>query len=690
MALDAQLRDQLSRRFDMLLPQLDERQKRLALGTEARLIGHGGVRGVALAAQVSEATVRAGVSELVAADSSLPVGRSRRPGGGRKPAWKHDPGLVEALLGLVEPDERGDPVSPLRWTTKSLRHLADELSRSGHPVSAPTVGRLLKANGFSLQSTSKTLEGVQHPDRDAQFRYINEQVKSQQADGQPVISVDAKKKEHLGQLPAAGREWRPKGNPIAVEDHSFFATGPDVPLAVPYGIYDIAADAGWVTVGVDHDTSAFAVASIRRWWRGAGSQEYPHARRLLITADAGGSNSYRYRLWKAELAAFAAETGLTVTVCHFPPGTSKWNKIEHRLFSAITLNWRGRPLTSHEVVVATINATRTRRGLNVHAELDEQTYPLGIAVSKQELRQLPIQPHEHHGEWNYTIAPTGAEAAPTTADERARDRTEALHLLADQRITGMSGQELAALAEKLAPAQRAQAAQRHFEQRGGPRRRARGAGSKRILTPADGVLITVVYQRQVCSQKVLGELLGLSDMTIGMVIAETRQLLGENGVQISPATLRFTTAAALRDYAASDQPLPERSRILQLLSHPDLTGIPPADLAAMTARVRKVLEARGERHRHRRRDGETLPGARGGVFTQKITPDERILVTILYLRKLCSQDTLAELFTVSRRTIGNVIREVGPTLAQDGYTPTPTDKRFPDAKRIINAATRQS
>jgi hypothetical protein len=590
----------------------------------------------------------------------------------------------------VEPDERGDPVSPLRWTTKSLRHLADELSRSGHPVSAPTVGRLLKANGFSLQSTSKTLEGVQHPDRDAQFRYINEQVKSQQADGQPVISVDAKKKEHLGQLPAAGREWRPKGNPIAVEDHSFFATGPDVPLAVPYGIYDIAADAGWVTVGVDHDTSAFAVASIRRWWRGAGSQEYPHARRLLITADAGGSNSYRYRLWKAELAAFAAETGLTVTVCHFPPGTSKWNKIEHRLFSAITLNWRGRPLTSHEVVVATINATRTRRGLNVHAELDEQTYPLGIAVSKQELRQLPIQPHEHHGEWNYTIAPTGAEVAPTTADERARDRTEALHLLADQRITGMSGQELAALAEKLAPAQRAQAAQRHFEQRGGPRRRARGAGSKRVLTPADGVLITVVYQRQVCSQKVLGELLGLSDMTIGMVVAETRQLLGENGVQISPATLRFTTAAALRDYAASDQPLPERSRILQLLSHPDLTGIPPADLAAMTARVRKVLEARGERHRHRRRDGETLPGARGGVFTQKITPDERILVTILYLRKLCSQDTLAELFTVSRRTIGNVIREVGPTLAQDGYTPTPTDKRFPDAQRIINAATRQS
>jgi Rhodopirellula transposase DDE domain/Helix-turn-helix of DDE superfamily endonuclease len=690
MAVDALLRDQLSRRFDVLLPYLDERQKRLALATEARLIGHGGVRAVAVAAGVSEATVRAGVSELEAADSSLPVGRSRRPGGGRKPASQHDPSLVKALLGLVEPDERGDPMSPLRWTTKSLRHLAEELSRSGHPVSAPTVGRLLKTNGFSLQSTSKTLEGVQHPDRDAQFRYISEQVKTHQADGQPVISVDAKKKEQLGQLPAAGREWRPKGDPVAVEDHSFFTAGPDVPLAVPYGIYDIAADAGWVNVGVDHDTSAFAVASIRRWWRQAGSHEYPGANRLLITADAGGSNSYRYRLWKAELAAFAAEAGLSITICHFPPGTSKWNKIEHRLFSAITLNWRGRPLTSHEVVLATINTTRTRRGLNVHAELDENTYPLGIAVSTQELRQLPIQPHEHHGEWNYTIAPTGTKTAPVTADDRARNRVEALRLLADERITGMSGTQLSALADQLAPAQHAQAAQRRFEQRGGPRRRARGAGSTRILTPADAVLITVVYQRQVCSQKVLGELLGVSDMPIGLIISETRQLLGENDIQISPATLRFKTAAELRDYATSERSLPERSRTPQLLAHPELTGMPPAELAAMTARVRKVLQARGERHRHRRRGGETLPGARGGVFTQKITPEERVLATVLYQRKLCSQDTLAELFTVSRRTIGNVIREVGPALTQDGYTPTPADRRFPTARSIIDTATRHS
>ena len=460
-----------------------------------------------------------------------------------------------------------------------------------------------------------------------------------------------------------------------------------MPLAVPYGIYDIATDAGWVNVGVDHDTSAFAVASIRRWWHQAGSQEYPGANRLLITADAGGSNSYRYRLWKAELAAFAAEARLQVTICHFPPGTSKWNKIEHRLFSAITLNWRGRPLKSHEVVLATINTTRTRRGLTVHAELDQNTYPLGIAVSKKELLKLPIQPHDHHGEWNYTIAPTGAKQMPVTADDRIRNRIQALRLLADERITGMSGSEFAALAEKLAPAQQAQGAQRRFEQRGGPRRRARGAGSDRILTPADAVLITVIYHRQVCSQKVLGELLGISDMTIGMLFSETRQLLRENNIQISPTTLRFNTAAQLRDYADSDRPLPERSRIPQLLAHPALTGMPPADLAALTARVGPVLEARGERHRHRRRGGETLPGARGGVFTQKITPAERILAAVLYQRGLCSQDTLAELFTVSRRTIGNVVREVGPALTQDGYTPTPAQQRLPNAEAVIDAAT---
>src|SRR3954463_15982436 len=383
MRVDEEARGQLATRFEVLLPHLDERQQRLALGTEARLLGHGGVAAVADAARVSPTTVRRGVGELDAGEEPLPAGRARRAGGGRKPVTAHDPELAAALLELVEPNARGDPMSPLRWTTKSLRHLAAELTAQGHPVSAPTVGRLLRTAGFSLQGTAKTLEGKQHPDRDAQFAYINEQVKAHQVAGAPVISVDAKKKEQLGQLPAAGREWRPKGDPVEVEGHSFFSMGPEGPLAIPYGVYDLGTDAGWVNVGVDHDTSAFAVASIRRWWGARGALDHPGASKLLITADAGGSNSYRYRLWKAELAVLAAETGLTITVCHFPPGTSKWNKIEHRLFSQITMNWRGRPLTSHQVVVATIAATRTRTGLRVAAELDPGSSPLGAAVTAE-------------------------------------------------------------------------------------------------------------------------------------------------------------------------------------------------------------------------------------------------------------------------------------------------------------------
>jgi transposase len=685
MPVDAEVRGQLARRFEVLLPHLNERQQRLALATEARLLGHGGIRAVAEASGVSATTVRNGVAELESGEDSLPVGRARRSGGGRKRASEQDPELTAALLGLVEPDERGDPMSPLRWTTKSLRHLAEQLARQGHPVSAPTVGRLLRDNGFSLQGTAKTLEGAQHPDRDAQFTYINEQVKAHQDAGEPVISVDAKKKEQLGQLPAAGREWRPKGDPVQVEDHSFFAAGPDVELAVPYGVYDLTADAGWVNVGVDHDTSAFAVASIRRWWQARGATDYPGARRLLITADAGGSNSYRYRLWKAELAALAAETGLTITVCHFPPGTSKWNKIEHRLFSQITMNWRGRPLTSHEVVVATIASTRTRTGLQVHAELDAGDYPLGVAVTREQLRLLPIEAHAQHGRWNYTIAPTGGQVAPVGAQERSRARTSALHVLADQRLTGMSRHELAALAEALAPAQEAQAAQRCFEQRGGQRRRAPGAGSKGLLSAADRVLVTVVYLRQICSQNVLSDLLGINTNSIGQAIAETRQLLNEHHRTITPTTLRFTTASALTEFVSSDQPEPPRSRVSDRLANPALTGLSRAELAAMTERVKHVQDARNERHRHRRRGGERLPGARGGVFQQKITNDERVLATVLYQRKLCTQDTLAELFEVSRRTIGDVVHELGPILTQDGFTPTPAAARFATAAEILTA-----
>ncbi|MCL2734750.1 MAG: ISAzo13 family transposase, partial [Actinomycetia bacterium] len=346
----------LAAKFQAIFPHLDERQRRLLMGAEARSLGHGGIRLVARAAGVREATVSLGVSEL---DSGAePLGRVRHPGGGRKRAADLDPGLLPALLALVEPDERGDPMSPLRWTVKSTRALAAELTAQGHKVSADTVGDLLKGEGFSLQGNVKTVEGKQHPDRDGQFRYINEQVKDHQGTGDPVISVDTKKKELVGEFSRAGRQWRPKGSPPAALVHDFpeDAAG----KAVPYGVYDITADTGWVNVGTDHDTAAFAVESVRRWWNAAGKEDYPQARRLRVTAGAGGSNGYRTRAWKAELAALALETGLEVTVCHFPPGTSKWNKVEHRLFSHITMNWRGRPLTSHEVIVQTIAATTTR------------------------------------------------------------------------------------------------------------------------------------------------------------------------------------------------------------------------------------------------------------------------------------------------------------------------------------------
>src|ERR1700734_127619 len=320
----------------------------------------------------------------------LLLGRARRPGGGRKRAAEADPGLVPALLALVQPKERGDPMSPLRWTTESTRDLAGELGRQGHRVSADTVARLLRAEGFSLQGNAKTIEGKLHPDRDGQIRYINERARARAAAGEPVISVDTKKKEQIGQYANAGRAWRPKGDPVIVRDHDFPA--PDEPKAIPSGIYDLAANTGFVNVGTDHDTAAFAVESIRRWWQARGRRDYPDARRLLITADAGGSNGYRTRAWKAGLAALARETGLEITCCHFPPGTSKWNHIDHRLFSALTMNWRGRPLTSHEVVVNTIAATTTRTGLAVAAELDPGTYATGIKISNEQMAALPVTP----------------------------------------------------------------------------------------------------------------------------------------------------------------------------------------------------------------------------------------------------------------------------------------------------------
>jgi hypothetical protein len=396
----------LAAKFDAIMPHLDERQRRLVLGAEARSLGHGGVSLVARASGVSRVTVTAGVAELEAGQDPTP-GRARRAGGGRKPLTHNDSGLLDALDALVKPETRGDPMTRLRWTTKSTRTLADELTRQGHQVSHHSVGRLLTGPlGYSLQGNAKTVEGTQSPDRDAQFGYINDQVTGALTDGDPAISVDAKKKELVGEYANKGRTWRPAGDPRRVDVHDFPG---EQGKAIPYGVYDVGADTGWVSVGNDGDTASFAVATIARWWTTVGRPAYPDTTRLLITADAGGSNGYRLRLWKKELAAFANDSGLTITVCHMPPGTSKWNKIEHRLFSHISMNWAGQPLTSHEVAVNLITATTTRTGLSVHAERDTDTYPRGIKIPDREMKILVAQhvtPHTWHGDWNYTITPT--------------------------------------------------------------------------------------------------------------------------------------------------------------------------------------------------------------------------------------------------------------------------------------------
>lgn len=398
--------ESLARRYEVLRPHLTEWQRRLWLGAEARELGPGGAGTVAAAVGVAADTVRRGRAEIDDTQAP-PVGRSRRPGGGRKRAEIHDPGLVAALESLIDPETRGDPESPLRWTTKSLRTLARALREQGHQVSEFVVRRLLRQLGYSLQANVKTAEGGQHADRDAQFAYLNAQVSDHQQAGCPVVSVDAKKKELVGNFKNGGREWMPAGAPERVNIYDFI--DPAAGKVTPYGVYDLAANTGWVSVGTDHDTAAFAVATIARWWHTLGRDAYPDADRLLITADGGGSNGYRTRLWKTELAAFAASTGLQVTVCHLPPGTSKWNKIEHRLFSHISMNWRGRPLTSHEVIVQTIAATTTGTGLSVHAELDTDPYPTGVKIPDEEIQALTrsgtLTRHTFHGEWNYTLHP---------------------------------------------------------------------------------------------------------------------------------------------------------------------------------------------------------------------------------------------------------------------------------------------
>ncbi|HEX4659603.1 MAG TPA: ISAzo13 family transposase [Streptosporangiaceae bacterium] len=553
MGIAVEVQESLAAKFAALFPHLDERQRRLVAGAEARALGHGGIGVVAAAAGMRPGTVSRGVTELDSGQE--PAQRARRPGGGRKRLADLDPGLRPALLALVEPDMRGDPESPLRWTTRSLRVLAAELTVRGHPVSPDTVADLLHEAGFSLQGNAKTLEGSQHPDRDAQFRYINEQARAHRRAGDPVVSVDTKKKELVGAFKNGGREWRPKGDPAPVSTHDY--VDPELGKAIPYGIYDVTANAGWVNVGTDHDTAAFAVESIRRWWTAAGQAAYPRARRLLVTADAGGSNGYRTRAWKAELAGLAAQTGLEITVCHFPPGTSKWNAIEHRLFSHISMNWRGRPLTSHEVIVNTIAATTTRTGLRVHAELDTRCYPAGQVISDAQMAGLPLARHDWHGEWNYTLHPAPAQPAatsPAPPTPRRPDRSWLKH----PALTGLTAPQWDTLAAQVAVARHAQREAALHQRRGAARQAAAGTGRKAVLTLEDRITITLLARRFTLPGPELATLFQVSTTTINKVISQTQPLLTITGHRIEPAGPPLRSLTELAQHAANAGiPIPE-------------------------------------------------------------------------------------------------------------------------------------
>jgi transposase len=392
-----------ARRFKLLEKQLDERMRRCVAAAEAEALGPRGISIVSRATGVSRRAIRRGLKELRETTRAPPTGRIREPGGGRKRATEKDPTLRRDLEQLVEPTTRGDPESPLRWTCKSVRQLATALTQQGHRVSHQLISELLHELGYSLQANRKTIEGASHPDRNAQFEYINRQVRGFLRTSDPVISVDTKKKELVGNFKNGGREHRPSGDPEHVLVHDF--VDPELGRAIPYGVYDIGQNVGWVSVGIDHDTASFAVESIRRWWQHMGQPQYPKAARLLVTADAGGSNGPRLRLWRVELQRLAYELGFPITVCHFPPGTSKWNKIEHRLFSFISMNWRGKPLLSYQVIVSLIAATTTQAGLRIEAALDRHAYPAGVKVSDAEVKRVNLKPARFHGDWNYTVRP---------------------------------------------------------------------------------------------------------------------------------------------------------------------------------------------------------------------------------------------------------------------------------------------
>jgi hypothetical protein len=534
----------LAGKFAEILPHLDERQRRLYLGSEARALGGGlaaAVAVVAEAAGVSRATVMAGAAALAGGAAPVP-GRARRPGAGRRRLEVKDPGLAAALTELLEASTRGDPCSPLRWTTLSLAGIAGELARRGHRCGKDAVRRMLAGDGYSLRGNSRTIEGKQHPDRDAQFRYINDQAKAFLAAGDPVISVDAKKKEQVGPYGRPGRTWRPKGDPVRVRDHDF----PDKTLGkvTPYGVYDVAANTGFVNVGTDRGTAAFAVESIRRWWHALGEAAYAGQRRLLVTCDAGGANDWRSWTWKAELAELARQTGLAITVCHFPPGTSKWNKIEHRLFSAITRNWRGRPLVSHEVIISTIAAVTTATGLTVQAMLDAGKYPGRVKISGKRIKDLEdrvLDRHAFHGEWNYTLRP--APAAPAPAPPPPRPDLAALAALA-----GVP--DFSALLAAVAVAWQARREQRLHLARGGARRKHSGCGPRTL--PFEAIVAAAAcHLRLGMTYYLLSQLLGAHDSTISLAAGRITPLLAEHGITPQAGGTRISTLDQLREHAAA-------------------------------------------------------------------------------------------------------------------------------------------
>ena len=558
MGADAEFLGRLGPELQLVLPRLDERSRRLVLGMAARAAGEGGAGAVAALTGASWQTVANGAAELESG-AGAPEGRVRRPGGGRKKLAGTDPGLAGALLALVEDSVRGDPESPLTWTTRSMKNLAGGLAAAGHPCSPQTAWRMLKAEGFTMQSNAKAAEGRQHPERDAQFRYIAAQAREHQAAGQPVISVDAKKKEQLGEYGQAGREWAPAGTPVVVRSHDF--PDRDGQHAIPYGVYDEDANAGFVNVGTDGNTAALAVESVRRWWNLIGKDAYPRAARLLVIADAGGSNGYKNRAWKAGLAELARETGLEITVCHFPPGTSKWNKIEHRLFCQISLAWRGRPLTSYDVIINTIGAVSTGTGLTARAVLDENRYPTGLAVSDAQMKDIEdrcLTRHGFRGEWNYTLLAVPRPAPQPEPRPASPARPCAQGTLSHPALTGMDPDDLHALAATLEIPFAARREHDNYARRGRRRvnavRNGTGSNGSRRLDVLDHVLALRLRAHLRLPVHLTGALLGVDRTTVSHAVTLTRQLLAASGTPLPPAGpppgTRLRTLGDLHEYAA--------------------------------------------------------------------------------------------------------------------------------------------